>query len=55
MFTAARGPHCAREGAVIARREGSPMRRQPMERQVPRANDIATRLVDVGVPVDRLP
>jgi hypothetical protein len=28
---------------------------EPMERQVLRANDIAMRLVDVGVPVDRLP
>jgi len=28
---------------------------QPMERQVLRANDIAMRLVDIGVPVDRLP
>jgi hypothetical protein len=28
---------------------------EPMERQVLRANDIAMRLVDAGVPVDRLP
>jgi hypothetical protein len=28
---------------------------EPMERQVLRANDIAMRLVDVGVPVDSLP
>ena len=28
---------------------------EPMERQVLRSNDIAMRLIDSGVPVDRLP